>query len=79
MINKTKSKNKKKYFCRYYLQCLSSEKFLKEHKEIFLKIHGKQSVKITIRSIKFKNHFKQLFFPFYDLCWYWMYFGENSS
>ena len=63
MCNKTKNKNKK-HFCRYCLQCLSSEKVLQEHKKICLKINGKQSVKLKSDTIKFKNHFKQLSVPF---------------
>ena len=59
MRNKTKSKSKK-HFCRYCLQCFSSEIVLVEHKEVCLKINGKQTVKLGSGSIKFKNHFKQL-------------------
>ena len=59
MYNKTKWKNKK-LFCRYYLQNFSSDKILTEHKEICLKINGKQTVKFRKDSIKFKNYFKQL-------------------
>ena len=36
----------KKHFCRYYLQCFSSERTLIEHREVFLKVNGKQSVKL---------------------------------
>ena len=42
--NKTISKNKK-HFCRYRLQCFSTEKVLQEYKKVFLKINDKQSVK----------------------------------
>ena len=63
MCNKTKSKNKK-HFCRYCLQCFSSEKVLKRHKKVCLKINGKQSVKLRSASVRFKNHFKQLTVPF---------------
>ena len=35
-----------------------------EHKEICLKINGKQIVKLRSGSIKFKNHFKQSAVPF---------------
>ena len=63
MCNKTKSKTKK-HFCRYCLQSFSSKKILIEHKENYLKINGKQSVKLKSSSIKFKNHFKQLAVPF---------------
>ena len=49
----------KKHFCRYCLQCFSSEKVFMEHKKACLKINGKQSVKLKSGSIKFKNNFKQ--------------------
>ena len=63
MCNKTKNKNKK-YFCKYCLQCFSSEKVLLEHKENCLVINGKQSVKLKSGSISIKNYFKQLPVPF---------------
>ena len=63
ICNKTKSKNKKD-FCKYSLQCLNSEKVLIKHKENYLIINGKQSVKLKSGSIKYKNHFKQLAVPF---------------
>ena len=63
MFNKTKHKNKK-HFCRYCLQCFSSERVLVEHKKTCLEINGKQTVKLRSGSIKFKNHFKQLAAPF---------------
>ena len=59
MCNNTKNKNKK-YFCKYCLQCFSSERVLVEHKNTCMKINGKQCVKLRSGSIKFKNHFKQL-------------------
>ena len=63
MCNKTKNKNKK-YFCKCCLQCFSSEKCLIEHRENFLIINGKQSVKLKCGSISFKNYFKQTPGPF---------------
>ena len=36
----------KKTFCRYCLQCFSSEKMLTKHKENCLIINSKQSVKL---------------------------------
>ena len=45
MCNKTKYKNEK-HFGRYCLQCFSSERDLVEHKEVCLKINGKQTVKL---------------------------------
>ena len=44
MCNKTKNKNKK-HFCKYCLQCFTSERILIEHKEPCLKINSKQIVK----------------------------------
>ena len=63
MCNKTKNKNKK-HFCKYCLQCLSSERILVEFKETCFKINGKPTVKLRSGSIKFKNSFKQLAVPF---------------
>ena len=59
----TKYKNKKN-FCRYCLQCSSSERVLMEHKEKCLEINGKQGVKLENGTIKFKNYFKQMAVPF---------------
>ena len=56
MCNKTKCESKQ-HFCRYCLQCFSSERVLVEHKEVCLKVNGKQTVKLKTGSIKFKNHF----------------------
>ena len=63
MFNKTKHKTKK-HFCRYCLQCFSSERVLQEHREICLEINSKESVKLESGSIKFKNYFKQIAVPF---------------
>ena len=41
MCNKTKNKNKK-HFCKYCLQCFSSESVLIEHKTDCLKINAKK-------------------------------------
>ena len=57
MLNKTKSKNKK-HFCRYCLQCLSSERVLMEYEKTCLEINGKQSVKLESGTIKVKSFFK---------------------
>ena len=59
MCNKTRCKIKKN-FCKYYLQCFSSERLLAEHKETCSKINGKQTVKLKNGTVKFENHFKQL-------------------
>ena len=63
MCNKTKCKSKE-HFCKYCLQCFSSEKVLVKRGETYLKINGKQTVKLRSGSIKFKNPFKQLAVPF---------------
>ena len=62
MFNKTKHKNKKR-FCRYCLQCFSSERILVEYKKVYLKINGKQVVKSKRCTIKFRNNSKQLATP----------------
>ena len=51
---------KKKQFRRYCLQHFSSEEVFMEHKEICLKVNGKQNVKSRNGSINFKNYSKQL-------------------
>ena len=63
MFHKTKNKNKK-WFCRSYLQCFSSENVLIKHKENCWSINGKQSVKLEKLIIKFENYFKQILVPF---------------
>ena len=63
MINKTKQKGKK-YFCKYCLQCFSSEKILSEHKEDCLVVNGKQNVKSESGFISFKNYSRQICVPF---------------
>ena len=63
MCNKTKHRNKKRFF-RYCLQCFCSEKVLGEHIKICLKVNGKKSVKLRNRSIKFNNRYKKLVVPF---------------
>ena len=42
----SKQNKNKKHFGRYSLQCFSSKKILEEHKEVYLKISGEQSVKL---------------------------------
>ena len=41
------------------MQCFNNEKILMEHKEIYLKINGKQSIKLRNETIKFKNYSKK--------------------
>ena len=61
MFYRTKNKNKK-WFCKSCLQCFNSENVLIKHKEIFLSINGKQSVKLE--QGMFENYFKQIPVPF---------------
>ena len=63
MCSKTQYKNRKN-FCKYCLQSFSSQNVLTEHKEVCLKINGKQTVKLSSGSIKFTDYFKQLAVPF---------------
>ena len=63
MFNKSKNKNKK-YFCRYCLQCFSSENILTEHKENCLVINGKQCAKLSEGFISFKNYSREITVPF---------------
>ena len=67
MSNKAACQNEN-HFCKYCLQCFSSEWILAEHKETYLKINDKQTVILSSGSIKFKHHFKQLAasFKIYD-------------
>ena len=59
----TKNKNKK-WFCKSCLQCFSSENVLIKHKENFLSINDKQSVKLEKVKIKVEKYFKQIPFSF---------------
>ena len=59
IFNKTKCKNQK-LFCRYGLQCFSSDSVLMEHKAICREINDKQKVKLESSTVKFKNHFIQI-------------------
>ena len=63
MFHKTKNKNKK-YFCESCLQCFSSKNVLTKHKEVFLKINGRQAVRLAKGTIDFKNLFKQTLVSF---------------
>ena len=62
-FHKTKNKNKK-WFCKSFLQCFSSENVLIKHKEDCLSINGQQSINLEKRTIEFKNYYKQLPVPF---------------
>ena len=59
MFRKTRNKNKK-WFCKNYLQCFSSENVLTKYKEDCLSTNGKQSVRLEVGTIEFKNYFKQI-------------------
>ena len=60
MFNKTTTRN----FCKYCLQCFSSESVLEKHKEICLKTSGKETVKLKSGFTEFKNYFSQIPSPF---------------
>ena len=59
MFQKTKNKNKK-WFSRNFLQSFSSTNVLTKHKGDWLKINGKQSVKLEKETIEFEDYFKQI-------------------
>ena len=59
ICDKAKNRNKN-HFCKYCLQCFSSEKNLIEHEKACLEINDKQTVESKRGLIKFENHFKQL-------------------
>ena len=63
MFSKTKNKNKK-YFCKCWFQCFSSEEILIKHKKDCLVINGKRNVRLKNGTISLKNHFKQTPVPF---------------
>ena len=63
MFHKIKNENKK-WFCRSYLLCFSSENVLIKYKEDCLSINGKQSVKLEKGIIEFENYFKLIPVPF---------------
>ena len=63
MFHKTKNKNEK-WFCKSCLQCFSKENVLAKHKEDYLSINGKQSVKSEQGIIESENYSKQILVPF---------------
>ena len=63
MFNKTRHKGKK-YFCKSYLQCFSSEKVMEKHSKDCLLINGGQNVKLEKGFIEFKNFNRQIAVPF---------------
>ena len=58
-----KTKNRK-WFCRSGLQFFRSENVLTKHKEDYLSINGKQSVKSEQGIIESENYSKQILVPF---------------
>ena len=65
MFHKTKNKNKK-WFCKSYLQCFSSENVLIKHKENWFSINDKKSVKLEEGIIRFENYFKKYQFVYHN-------------
>ena len=63
IFHKTKIKLKT-WFCKSCLQCFSSENVFIKHKENFLSINGRESVKLEKGMIKFENYLKQIPVPF---------------
>lgn len=61
-----KNHHGKKYFCMYCLQCFSSGDMLFNHKEVCLKINGKQTIKMPAKGTKiyFKHFYKSSENPF---------------
>ena len=66
MYNQSKHKNKK-HFCRYCLQCFSSERILANHVNNCLMISGNQAINMMKKGenmLRFNNFHKQLPVPF---------------
>ena len=63
VFNKTKCKNRK-WFCKSYLCCFSSETVLLEHKKDCLMINGGQNVKLEKGFIEFNNFNRMIPAPF---------------
>ena len=61
-FSKGKNKNKN-YFCKSCLSCFSSKNVLTEHEKVFLKINGKQAVKLEKRTTELKISLNK--YPFY--------------
>ena len=62
IFHKTKNKTKR-WFCKSYLQCFSSENVLIKHKEDCLSISGQHSINLEKKTIQLKNYLKQLPVP----------------
>ena len=70
MFHQSKNSNKK-HFCKYCLQCFSSEEILIKHKENCIIVNGEQAIKMpTIDNniLKFNNFHKQLDVTICHLC-----------
>lgn len=66
MSNQTKHKGRK-HFCKYCLQCFSSEKVLTNHKEICIQVNGAQAIIMPTKDnniSKFNNFHMQQPVPF---------------
>ena len=66
MFNQTKHENRK-HFCMHCLQCFSSERVLKNHKNICIQVNGAQAIKMPDKDnniLKFNNFNKQQPVPF---------------
>ena len=66
MFNQTKHEHRK-HFCMYCLQCFSSERVLKNHKNNCIQVNGEQAIKMPDKSnntLKFNNFHKQQPVPF---------------
>ena len=65
MYNQSKHQHRK-HFCRYCLQCFSSEEILHKHTPNCIIINGKQAIEMPKKgsSVKFNNFHKQLPVPF---------------
>ena len=65
LYNQSKHQHRK-HFCRYCLQCLSSEEILHKHTPNCIIINGKQAIEMPKKgsSVKFNNFQKQLPVPF---------------
>ena len=65
MFNKTKNKNKK-YFCKFFLQCFSSEKVLNVHNKDCLIINDCQGVKLEKYLLNLKASVGRFMLEFSD-------------
>ena len=61
MFNQNKHQHRQ-HFCRYYLQCFTSEEILNKHTSNCILVNGEQAVRMPKigSSVQFKNFHKQL-------------------